>query len=39
MSKKFKKTKKKIRDEADEKEKRLNKKITDLEKHSNHMIA
>lgn len=39
MSKKFKKSKKKLRDEADEKEKKLNKRIGDVEKNSNHMLA
>ena len=38
MSKKFKKTKKKLRDEAEEKEKKLTKRIGDLEKNTNHML-
>ena len=39
MSKKFKKVKKKLRDEAEEKEKRLIKRISDNEKNNNHLMA
>jgi hypothetical protein len=39
MSKKFKKSKKKLRDEADDKEKKLGKRITDVEKNSTHLLT
>lgn len=39
MSKKFKKVKKKLRDETEDKEKRLIKRIGDNEKNQNHLMA